>query len=71
VRARYTVLGPEGIEFFARRAADKLPAAPLFTEDGKQSWRRHIWARQIRAAAKSVNVSLPMHVRLHAGVICA
>ena len=50
VRVRHTVLGPEGVEFFTQRAADKLPTAPLFTEDGKQTWRRHIWARQIRAS---------------------
>jgi integrase len=68
VRVRYTVLGPEGIEFFARRAADKLPPAPLFTEDGKQTWRRHIWARQIRAAAKSVNEKARGAARIPSGV---
>jgi integrase len=68
VRVRYTVLGPEGIEFFARRAADKLPPAPLFTEDGKQTWRRHIWARQIRAAAKSVNEKARGAARIQSGV---
>jgi integrase len=68
VRVRYTVLGPEGVEFFAQRAADKLPAAPLFTEDGKQTWRRHIWARQIRVAAKSVNEKARGAARIPPGV---
>ncbi len=35
---------------------DKLPAAPLFTEDGKQTWRRHIWSRKIRAAIAAHNL---------------
>jgi len=55
LRVRYTVLAPDGIEFFAERAKDKLPAAPLFTEDGEQTWRRHMWARRFRAAIKAVN----------------
>lgn len=68
VRVRYTVLGPEGVEFFTQRAADKFPTAPLFTEDGKQTWRRHIWARQIRAAAKSVNEKARGAARIPMGV---
>jgi integrase len=68
VRVRHTVLGPEGVEFFTQRAADKLPTAPLFTEDGKQTWRRHIWARQIRAAAKSVNEKARGAARIPMGV---
>ena len=55
LRVRYTVLGSDGVEFFAERAKGKLPAAPLFTEDGERTWRRHIWARQFRAAIKTVN----------------
>jgi hypothetical protein len=31
---------------------DKLPGAPLFTEDGDTPWRRHVWARAVRAAIK-------------------
>jgi integrase len=27
-----------------------LPGAPLFTEDGRTPWRRHVWARQMQAA---------------------
>jgi integrase len=55
LRVRYTVLAPDGIKFFAERAKDKLHAAPLFTEDGEQTWRRHMWARRFRAAIKAVN----------------
>jgi integrase len=55
LRTRYSVLGVDGVAFFAQQAADKLPAAPLFTEDGEQPWRRHIWAREIRAAISKVN----------------
>ena len=50
LRARYVVLGAEAIEFFNEQSKDKLPNAPLFTEDGETLWRRHIWAREVRAA---------------------
>ncbi len=55
LRVRHAVLSAEGVEFFRRQAADKLPAAPLFTEDGVQTWRRHIWSRRIRAAIAAHN----------------
>jgi integrase len=55
LRVRHVVLGEEGITFFKARAADKLPAAFLLTEDGKQPWRRHMWARHVRAAIKKHN----------------
>lgn len=55
LRVRYTVLGPEGVAFFRQQAQGKLPTAPLFTEDGEQMWRRHIWAREVRAAISKVN----------------
>lgn len=55
LRVRRVVLGPEGIEFFTAQARDKLPAAYLFTEDGVQEWRRHVWAREIRAAITKHN----------------
>lgn len=55
LRVRHAVLSSEGVEFFRRQAADKLPAAPFFTEDGEQTWRRHIWSRRIRAAIASHN----------------
>ena len=38
-----------------RNRRRQTAAAPLFTEDGEQSSRRHIWARAMREAAKKVN----------------
>lgn len=55
LRVRYTVLGPDAVTFFAAMAADKLPTAPLFTEDGSTTWRTHKWAREFRGATKAVN----------------
>jgi integrase len=50
LRTRAVVLSPDGARFFATQARTKLPGASLFTEDGASSWRRHIWAREVRAA---------------------
>lgn len=50
LRTRYVVLDAEGVAFFKAQAKGKLPSAPLFTEDGEQPWRRHIWAQDVRAA---------------------
>jgi integrase len=55
LRVRYTVLSAEGIAFFEKQTADKLPGAPIFTEDGEQPWRRHMWARRAREAVKAHN----------------
>lgn len=55
LRVRHVVLSADGIKFFEEQARDKLPKAPIFTEDGEQVWRRHIWAKQFRAAADKVN----------------
>ena len=55
LRSRRTVLSAEGIAFFEKHTADKLPGAPIFTEDGEQPWRRHMWARTVRAAVKAHN----------------
>jgi integrase len=55
LRVRYTVLGTDGVEFFKRHTKDRIPSAALFTEDGEQPWRRHIWARAIRVAVAKVN----------------
>ena len=67
LRVRYTVLGADSIKFFARHAADKLPNAPLFTEDGEQPWRRHVWCRQMRAAIKKVNTQAKGDARIPEG----
>jgi integrase len=55
LRVRHVVLSDDGVKFFETQATDKLPTAPLFTEDGAQPWRRHIWAREVRAAIDKVN----------------
>jgi len=68
LRVRHTVLGPEGIAFFEKQTADKLPGAPIFTEDGEQPWRRHMWARTVRAAIKAHNKKAKGSARLPVGV---
>ena len=50
LRPRHVVLSAAGIEFFKQQSKDKLPGAPLFTEDGETPWRRHVWAGQMQAA---------------------
>jgi integrase len=68
LRVRYTVLGADGVAFFESQIADKLPQAPIFTEDGEQPWRRHMWARQVRAAIKAHNKKARGKERLPVGV---
>jgi integrase len=67
LRTRYCVLGVDGVAFFAQQAVDKLPTAPLFTEDGEQPWRRHIWAREIRTAISKTNEKARGKARIPAG----
>ena len=55
LRLRHVVLSAEAIEYFKEQSKDKLPGAPLFTEDGETPWRRHIWAREMRAAIAKHN----------------
>ena len=55
LRVRYVVLDAQGVAFFLAQCRGKLPGAPIFTEDGEQQWRRHVWAREFRAAAAKVN----------------
>jgi integrase len=50
LRPRHVVLSAEAIAFFKEQGKDKLPGAPLFTEDGETPWRRHVWCRQMQAA---------------------
>jgi integrase len=68
LRVRYSVLSAEGIAFFEKQTADKLPGAPIFTEDGEQPWRRHMWARTVRAAIKAHNKKAKGRERLPVGV---
>jgi integrase len=55
LRRRHVVLSTEAIEFFKEQSKDKLPNAPLFTEDGETPWRRHVWAKGVRAAIANHN----------------
>jgi integrase len=68
LRVRYVVLGPDGVAFFTQLAADKVPAAFLLTEDGEQPWRRHMWAREVRAAVAAVNENARGKSRIPSGV---
>lgn len=68
LRVRQVVLSVEGARFFSAQAADKLPAAPIFTEDGAQLWRRGNWAYELREAAKKVNEKARGKDRIPAGV---
>jgi integrase len=68
LRIRHAVLSAEGIAFFKRQAKGKTPAAPLFTEDGEQPWRRHIWSREVRAAIEAHNENAKGKDRLPKGV---
>src|SRR5207302_2526274 len=67
LRVRHVVLSAEGVQFFKRQTADKLPSAPIFTEDGERAWRRHIWARQIRSAIAKVNEKAKGRARIPSG----
>lgn len=55
LRVRRTVLSAEGVAFFEQQVRDRPAAAPIFTEDGEQRWRRHMWARRVRAAVATNN----------------
>jgi hypothetical protein len=81
LRVRYLVLSDDGRKFSEEQATDKLPDAPLFTEDGERPWRRHIWAREVRAAIVKVNEKArgkaafqparrPTHFATHASRSC-
>ncbi|MGH8132099.1 MAG: tyrosine-type recombinase/integrase [Steroidobacteraceae bacterium] len=67
LRVRHVVLSKEGVAFFERQTADKLPTAPIFTEDGERPWRRHIWAREIRVAIGRVNEKARGKARIPTG----
>lgn len=68
LRVRHTVLGPEGVAFLEKHTADKEPTALIFTEDGERQWRRHMWARNVRAAIKAHNKKAKGRQRLPDGV---
>ena len=64
LRVRHVVLAADGLAFFANQVADKDSAAPIFTEDGKQSWRTHYWARAVRAAVAKHNLEAKGNARI-------
>jgi integrase len=68
IRVRHVVLSAAGASFFSRHAKDKTPATPIFTEDGQQPWRRHIWAREVRAAIAAHNEQARGKDRVPAGI---
>jgi integrase len=55
LRVRHVVLSAAAITFFDEQTKGKLPAVPIFTEDGSRSWERHTWAEQFRTARDKVN----------------
>ena len=55
LKSRQVMLSAAGIDFLQQQTVDKLPRAPLFTEDGDTPWRRHMWARRIREAIAAHN----------------
>jgi integrase len=55
LKVRHVVLDGEGIAFFKQQVSGKLPKAPIFTEDGEQPWRRHMWCRRIRETIAAHN----------------
>lgn len=54
-RVRCTVLGTDGVAFFADAAKGKLPYAPLFTADGMRPWRSQLWSSRIKEAIERAN----------------
>jgi len=66
LRTRFVILDAEGAAFFKKQTRHKLPPAALFTEDGSQTWRRHRWARAMRAAIKQVNAKARKQHRIPA-----
>jgi integrase len=55
LKPRVVALTNEAKTFFAAQAKRKLPGAFLFTDPDGAQWRRHVWAREIRAAIAEVN----------------
>ncbi len=41
--------------FYERQAVNRDPSSLLFTEDGEQGWRPHMWGRRIREAIAAHN----------------
>jgi integrase len=55
LKVRHVVLSDDGVQFFKQRCKDRPPGAYIFTEDAQAPWRRHMWARKVRAAIAAHN----------------
>jgi integrase len=55
LRVRHVFLSEEGVVFFNRHCENKPKDDPIFTENGTQRWRGHMWARRVRAAIATHN----------------
>ena len=55
LRIRYVTLSSDGVRHFRSATRRKLPAAPIFTEDGVQPWRRHRWSRVLASTIAAHN----------------
>lgn len=55
LKVRHVVLSDDGVQFFKQHCQNRAPGAYIFTEDGQVPWRRHMWARKVRAAIAAHN----------------
>jgi manganese transport protein len=62
------VLSVEGDRFFSAQAADKLPAAPIFTEDSAQLWRRGNW---VKSPSGITDIGVAYHTLIPTLGMCA
>jgi len=59
LRSRAVTLSSTDAKFFASHTANKLPTAPLISNPEGGHWRRHRWARAIRAAKLAIENAKP------------
>jgi integrase len=55
LRLRGVVLDKRGVEFFRLQAKGKSPTDPLFPAAEGKTWRRHMWAQEVRTAITKHN----------------
>ena len=67
LKARTVMLAEGAKTLFTGQAKGKLPSASLFTDTDGRAWRRHVWARELRAAIKTVNATAKGKARIPAG----
>jgi integrase len=84
LRVRYTTLGADGVEFFAKMADGKEHNAPLFKparleadndwdsdESDGRIWYTHLWGRRVRAAIEKHNEMVTAEVVKRDGMVTA